>query len=98
MDVEDLADACVFLMESGFDDGLINIGYGDDVTIAELAETVARTVGFRGRLVFDTSKPDGTPRKLMDSSKLAALGWRAPTGLEQGIAKAYAQAPFYGQS
>ena len=96
--VEDLADACVFLMESGYDDGLINIGYGDDVTIAELAETVARSVGFTGQLVFDASRPDGTPRKLMDSAKLASLGWRAPTGLEEGIAKAYAQAPFHGQS
>lgn len=96
--VDDLASGCVFLMESGYDDGLINIGSGTDVTIRELAETVARVVGFTGRLTFDASMPDGTPRKLMDSGKLASLGWKAPTGLEEGIAKAYAAAPFFGQS
>jgi GDP-L-fucose synthase len=94
--VDDLADACVFLMESGYDQGLINIGTGTDVTIRELAETVARVVGFEGRLIFDSSKPDGTPRKLMDSGKLAAVGWTALTGLGQGIADAYRQAPFFG--
>lgn len=93
--VDDLADACVFLMESGYDGGLINLGYGEDVTIRELAETVARCVGFEGRLEFDHSKPDGTPRKLMDSAKLNALGWRATTGLDEGIAKAYRHAPFH---
>ncbi|WP_395613881.1 GDP-L-fucose synthase family protein [Allosphingosinicella sp.] len=90
--VEDLADACVFLMESGYDEGLINIGSGSDVTIRELAETVALVIGFDGALEFDTSRPDGTPRKLMDSGKLAALGWRARTSLEEGIEKAYQQA------
>lgn len=92
--VDDLADACVFLMETGYDDGMINIGFGEDVTIRELAETVADVVGFEGRLVFDTTRPDGTPRKLMDSSKLAALGWKAPTSLRDGIAAALRSARF----
>ena len=90
--VEDLADACVFLMESGYDDGLINIGSSSDVTIRALAETIARVTGFDGALEFDASKPDGTPRKLLDSGKLAALGWQARTSLEDGIALAYRQA------
>lgn len=93
--VDDLADGCVFLMESGFDGNLINIGTGVDLTIRQLAETVARVVGFEGELVFDAGKPDGTPRKLMDSSRLHALGWRAKTSLADGIALAYRQAPFH---
>ncbi len=68
---------------------LINIGTGEDVTIRELAETVARVLGFEGRLVFDASKPDGTPRKLMDVSRLHGLGWRHTTGLEDGIRRAW---------
>lgn len=88
--VDDLADACVHLMETGSDDVLTNIGVGDDVTIRELAELVTQVVGFQGELVFDTSKPDGTPRKLMDVSLLASRGWRALTGLREGIALAYA--------
>ena len=92
--VDDLADACVHLMESGAEFPLLNVGTGSDVTIAELAETVMEVVGYRGRIVFDTSKPDGTPRKLLDVSRLAALGWRARTGLHEGIARAYALAPF----
>lgn len=83
--VDDLADACVYLMESGYDGPLVNIGTGTDVTIRELAETVMKVVGFEGRIVFDASKPDGTPRKLMDVSRLAGLGWRANTSLEDGI-------------
>jgi len=86
--VDDLADACVFLMEQGQDGALVNVGTGEDVTIAELAQLVAETVGFRGKLVFDTSKPDGTPRKLLDVSRMAALGWRARTPLRDGIALA----------
>jgi GDP-L-fucose synthase len=86
---DDLADACVHLMERGYDGPLVNIGTGSDLTIRELAETVCRVVGFQGRLVFDASKPDGTPRKLMDVSRLKSLGWTAPTGLEAGIALAY---------
>lgn len=93
--VDDLADGCVFLMESGFDGNLVNIGTGVDLTIRALAETVARVVGYEGALVFDASKPDGTPRKLMDSSRLHALGWRAKTNLQDGIARAYREAPFY---
>ncbi|WP_318023321.1 GDP-L-fucose synthase [Paucibacter sp. B2R-40] len=88
--VDDLADACVYLMESGYDGPLVNVGTGTDVTIRELAETVMKVVGFAGRIVFDASKPDGTPRKLMDVSRLAGLGWRASTSLEEGIRLALA--------
>ena len=87
--VDDLADACVHLMEQGYDGPLVNVGTGEDVTIRELAETVMEVVGFSGRIVFDSSKPDGTPRKLLDVSRLAALGWRASTALREGVAKAY---------
>lgn len=86
---DDLADACVYLMEQGYSGPLVNIGTGTDVTIRELAQTVVDVVGFEGALTFDTSKPDGTPRKLMDVSRLAGLGWRAHTGLEDGIGLAY---------
>jgi GDP-L-fucose synthase len=92
--VDDLADACVYLMEQGYTGPLVNIGTGEDVTIRELAETVMRVVGFPGRIVFDSSKPDGTPRKLLDVSRLAALGWRATTSLEDGITSTYAARPF----
>lgn len=88
--VDDLADACVHLMEQGYDGPLVNIGTGTDVTIRELAETVMKVVGFEGRIVFDASKPDGTPRKLLDVSRLAALGWRARTALATGVQLAYA--------
>ncbi|MCV2370151.1 GDP-L-fucose synthase [Roseateles oligotrophus] len=87
--VDDLADACVYLMESGYDGPLVNVGTGTDVTIRELAETVMKVVGFEGRIVFDASKPDGTPRKLMDVGRLAGLGWRASTGLSAGVSLAY---------
>jgi GDP-L-fucose synthase len=86
---DDLADACVHLMEQGYDGPIVNIGTGTDVTIHELAETVVRVIGFKGDLVFDATKPDGTPRKLMDVSRLTGLGWRARTELEDGIALAY---------
>ena len=86
---DDLADACVHLMQQGYDGPLVNIGTGTDVTIRELAETVVKVIGFQGELSFDTSKPDGTPRKLMDVSRLHGLGWQARTGLEDGIALAY---------
>ena len=86
---DDLADACVHLMNHGYDGPLVNIGTGTDVTIRELAETVVRVVGFQGELRFDTSKPDGTPRKLMDVGRLRALGWQASTHLENGIRFAY---------
>lgn len=92
--VDDLADACVHLMERGYDGPLVNVGCGQDVTIRELAQTVMDVVGFKGRIVFDTSKPDGTPRKLLDVGRLHALGWRASTSLRDGIARAYTSAPF----
>lgn len=86
---DDLAEACVYLMETGYDGPLVNIGTGVDVTIRELAETVVKVIGFNGRLEFDTSKPDGTPRKLMDVSRINGLGWKAKTPLEAGIQLAY---------
>ena len=87
--VEDLADACVFLMKNYSNDGILNVGYGTDVTIRELAETVADVVGFNGSYTYDSEKPDGTPQKLLDCSRLNALGWRPSTGLREGIAKTY---------
>jgi GDP-L-fucose synthase len=96
--VDDLADACVYLMERGYDGPLVNIGTGEDVTIRELAEAVMSVVGFDGRIVYDSSKPDGTPRKLLDVSRLNALGWTARTGLMDGIRLAYEAAPFKGSS
>ncbi len=88
--VDDLADACVHLMNQGYSGPLVNIGTGTDVTIRELAETVMDVVGFKGKIVFDATKPDGTPRKLLDVSRLAAQGWRAQVSLASGIAHAYA--------
>ncbi|WP_374588117.1 GDP-L-fucose synthase family protein, partial [Ideonella dechloratans] len=87
--VDDLADACVYLMERGYDGPLLNIGTGEDVTIRELAETVMKVVGFEGQIVFDASKPDGTPRKLLDVSRLRSLGWQWQTPLDQGVRQAY---------
>lgn len=92
--VDDLADACIFLMEKNRDgsiaDGLFNIGCGEDLTVRELAETVMQVVGYRGRLEFDAGKPDGTPRKLLDTQRMTKLGWQPRTALEEGIALAYA--------
>ena len=88
--VDDLAEACVFLMEHYSDRLHINVGTGTDVTIRELAETIARAVGWSGRLAFDSSKPDGTPRKLTDVTRLHQVGWRPRIGLEAGIAQTYA--------
>jgi GDP-L-fucose synthase len=87
--VDDLADACLLLMERYEDDRPINVGCGCDQSIAELAEMVARIVGFAGTLRYDSSKPDGMPRKLLDTSRLAALGWLPCTGLEAGITSTY---------
>jgi GDP-L-fucose synthase len=87
--VDDLADACTFLMEREIADGMYNIGTGEDVTIRELAEIVMSVTGFSGRIVFDASKPDGTPRKLLDVSRMGGLGWRANTPLRDGISSAY---------
>jgi len=88
--VDDMADACVFLMEHNIHDGIYNVGTGTDVTIRELAETVMDVIGFQGKIVFDSSKPDGTLRKLLDVSRMKQLGWQAKTELRDGIAKAYA--------
>jgi len=87
--VDDLADACVFLLKNYSDSGFLNVGTGQDMSIAEFARTVAETVGFKGEFKFDASRPDGAPRKLLDVSKLAALGWRARTDLRTGLAAAY---------
>jgi len=87
--VEDLADACYFLMEHYRESGIINVGVGQDLTIRELAELIARVTGFRGRLSFDPSQPDGTPRKLLDVSRLTALGWQAQIPLEEGLRRTY---------
>ena len=87
--VDDLADACVFLMRHYSDEAPINVGWGQDVSIAELAHLVADTVGFRGELRFDRSKPDGSPRKLLDTSRLSALGWRPKISLKAGLASTY---------
>jgi GDP-L-fucose synthase len=94
-----MAEACVHLLElpaEKFEElindaspPLVNIGYGEDLSIADLAQTVARIVGFRGRLRFDSSKPDGTPRKLLDSGRINALGWKPRTHIDAGIATAY---------
>jgi GDP-L-fucose synthase len=87
--VDDLADALVFLMERYSGEDFLNIGVGTDLTIAELAETIARVVGYQGRFVYDRGKPDGTPQKLLDVSRLSALGWRAKTALDDGLAATY---------
>lgn len=88
--VDDMADACVFLMERGVDEGLFNVGTGIDVTIRELAELIMEVVDFRGQIVFDQSKPDGTPRKLLNVDLLRNLGWEAKVSLRDGISRAYA--------
>jgi GDP-L-fucose synthase len=87
--VDDMADACVFLMEHGIGEGLYNVGTGTDVSIRELADIIMQAVGFRGDIVFDTSKPDGTPRKWLDVSRMDALGWRARISLQEGIKSTY---------
>ncbi|MBR1233914.1 GDP-L-fucose synthase [Bradyrhizobium sp. AUGA SZCCT0182] len=87
--VDDLADACIHLMKTYSSGELVNIGLGDDITIAEFARLVAATVGYAGEISYDTSRPDGTPRKLLDSGRLAKLGWRASTTLEDGLKLAY---------
>ncbi|MEM1057824.1 MAG: GDP-L-fucose synthase [Verrucomicrobiota bacterium] len=87
--VDDLAEACVFLLENYDAPGHVNVGFGEDLTIADLAETVRRVVGFEGRIDWDASMPDGTMRKLMDISKIRELGWTPKTSLENGIRLAY---------
>jgi GDP-L-fucose synthase len=87
--VDDMADASVFLMQHYDGEQIVNVGTGEDLTIADLAQTIADIVGFRGKFVFDASKPDGTMRKLLDVSKLSGLGWRARIALRDGIAETY---------
>jgi GDP-L-fucose synthase len=87
--VDDLADACIFLMQHYSDEAPINVGWGTDVSIAELAQLVAETVGFQGEIRFDRSKPDGTPRKLLDTTRLSALGWQPKITLAEGLASTY---------
>jgi len=87
--VDDLADACVHLMKTYSDEGLINSGTGEDISIAEFARWIAHTVGYTGAISYDSSRPDGTPRKLLSVERLARLGWRAQTPLEEGIRLAY---------
>jgi GDP-L-fucose synthase len=86
---EDLADACVFVMKNYSGEMFLNVGTGQDMTILELAERIAKVVGWNGTFTFDRSKPDGMPRKVMDISRLSALGWRATTGFEEGMREAY---------
>ncbi|MGN6647143.1 MAG: GDP-L-fucose synthase [Cytophaga sp.] len=90
--VDDLAEACMFLMETYNDKGFVNVGSGVDLSIKELATLVKEVVGFEGELVFDASKPDGTPRKLMDVSKIEKLGWKYKIGLKEGITSVYKDA------
>jgi len=86
---EDLADACVFVMKNYSDELFLNVGTGRDMTILELAESIARVAGWKGTFTFDRSKPDGMPRKVMDVSRLQALGWSAHTTFDEGIKQAY---------
>ena len=90
--VDDLAEACMFLMETYNDKGFVNVGSGVDLSIKELATLIKEVVGFEGELVFDASKPDGTPRKLMDVSKIEKLGWKYKIGLKEGITSVYKDA------
>jgi len=86
---DDLADACVFLMNNYEDNEIVNVGVGEDISIKELAEKIKNIVGYQGEIKFDTTKPDGTPRKLVDVSKINALGWKASISLDEGLQKAY---------
>ena len=87
--VDDLADACAFLLQRDDPPDLINVGTGTDVTIRELTELVANTTGFKGRITWDATMPDGTPRKLLDVTRLSALGWKARISLAEGLASTY---------
>jgi GDP-L-fucose synthase len=83
-----MADACIFLMENYSDERIINIGYGEDYTIKELVENIAETVGYKGEIIWDTKKPDGTPKRILDSSRLFANGWKPKVSLKEGLTKA----------
>jgi GDP-L-fucose synthase len=89
--VDDLADACVFVVEHYTGESHLNVGSGEEVTIADAAKLIAEMIDYRGKLVFDTSRPDGTPRKLLDSSKLIEMGWRARTSLREGLMLTYSE-------
>jgi GDP-L-fucose synthase len=91
MHVDDLADACYFLMQNYNEAGHVNIGWGEDVSIKELANLVSTEVGYTGRLEFDTTKPDGTPRKLLDTTKINNLGWKPFIKLQEGIRRTIAE-------
>ena len=95
---DDLASACLYLMENYDESGIVNIGVGEDISIMELAHLVKKIVGFEGEIMTDTTKPDGTPRKLLDVSKLADLGWRSSITLEEGIRKVYDEVKEYNWS
>ena len=88
--VDDMAEAVVYVLENEFPEDLYNLGSGEDITIKELAETIQKVTGHKGKIIWDSSKPDGTPRKLMDISKMKEMGWEYKTDLEQGIDKTYA--------
>jgi len=87
--VDDLADAALFALKNYEGESHLNVGVGEDITIRDLAELIAEIVGWHGELVFDETKPDGMPRKLLDVSRLASLGWKARIGIREGIASAY---------
>lgn len=87
---DDLADACILVLEKYSGESHLNIGTGSDITIADLAQLIADVIGYDGKLAFDTSRPDGAPRKLLDVSKVSALGWKAHTSLRAGIERSYA--------
>ncbi|MGV3632916.1 MAG: GDP-L-fucose synthase [Pseudorhodoplanes sp.] len=90
LSVDDLADACVFVMKRYSGEAFLNIGTGEDISIGDFAKTVSKVVGYQGTIRFDTSRPDGTPRKLLDVSRISALGWKAKIPLEEGLRAAYA--------
>ncbi len=87
--VDDMADACVFLLQNYDSPEIVNVGWGEDITIREMVEVICDVVGFAGEITFDSTKPDGTPRKLLDTSRLTALGWRPKISLREGIARTY---------
>jgi GDP-L-fucose synthase len=93
--VDDLADACYFLLQNYNENGIVNIGFGTDISIKELAELIVAEVGYEGKLFFDTTKPDGTPKKLLDISKLIDLGWKSKYSLIEGIKKTIKEFDYY---
>ena len=88
-DVDDLADACIFLTETDIEHDIVNVGSGEEISIGDLARLIAKVVGFDGKIEFNSTMPDGTPRKLMDSGRMRALGWAPKTSLEDGIRSTY---------